>query len=225
MTMADDGNIAAAWTKLQEQAVPLLMLDLPRSARALEAGVASAGALLVLADLLETTLIADADPTHLERLKQLPVSRDLDPSGFARDTPGRALRRFGPVDLLLLSAGVADLSPAEVAEGVRAGGQVALAASGGWGAARRAKTWLRAAGLRDLSVMIPWPNARNAAAWVDVESASAWSALQSHFRPSSSSQAKRVLASVWRNTTQRFPSATRLAVREAAAVAYVVGRR
>lgn len=221
----DDADQRQLWARLRAQATPLLALDLPAGARALEAGVGSAGALLALGDLLDAPLIADADARRVARLKRLPAAAAVEPECWAAETPARALRRWGPVDLLVLSAGLADISGSALAEGLMPGAQVAVVASGLPGAALRTKRWLLAAGLRDLAILAPWPSASQPAAWVDLESASAWSALQSHFRPSTRTLKKRVLATVWREASERFPDATRLAFRNAASAAYLVGRR
>jgi hypothetical protein len=220
--MADDAEL---WARLRAQATPLLTLDLPLGARALEAGVGSAGALLALGDLLDDALVADTDAERLARLRRLPVAALVDAQRWAVETPARALRRFGPVDLLVLSAGAADISPPELVDGLRPGAQVAVAASGSPGAALLTKRWLRAAGLRELSILAPWPSAKSAAAWVDVDSASAWAALQGHFRPSARTLPKRLLVTVWREATARFPGATRVGFRSTARVAFVMGRR
>lgn len=224
MAEENDGQ-QQLWARLRAQATPLLALDLPVGARALEAGVGSAGAILALGDLLEATLLADTDARRLARLKRLPAASTIEPQRWAAETPARALRRWGPVDLLVLSAGLADVSANALSDGLMPGAQVAVAASGLPGAALRTKRWLLAAGLHDLSIVAPWPSPSHTAAWVNLESASAWSALQSHFRPSTRTLQRRILANVWREASERFPDATRLAFRNAASAAYVVGRR
>jgi hypothetical protein len=223
--MVDDVGDQLFWAGLRAQATPLLMLELPVGARALEAGVGSAGALLVLGDLLGNIRVADTDAQRLARLKRLPAALVTDSGGWTAETPARALRRWGPVDLLVLSAGLADLSASSLAAALAPGAQFAVAVLGLPGAALRTKRRLLAAGLRDLSIMAPWPSATHPAAWVDLESASAWRALQGHFRPSTRTRPKRVLAAVWREAAERFPNTTRAVFRNAATVAYVMGRR
>ena len=213
------------WRELQQRAVPLLMLDLPDGARVLDAGHASAGALLTLPELVAESWVADTDTLRLARLR-LPVARArCSVRGWITASPASALSQLGALDLLLLSGGVADLEADALVGALNPGAQVVVRVDGLPGTAARAGRFLERAGLDWSHTMVPWPSSRSAAAWVDVRTDAAWSTLQSHFRGSARNSGRRALSRLWREANRLGPAAMRRAFGYASTTAYVVGRR
>lgn len=223
MTTAEQ-ELLALRAQLMAQSLPLVTLDWPEHASLLDAGVDSAGVGLWFADQVASSCIADSSALRLARVRQLMATAPARQPSFRNLSPASALRQQGPVDVLLLSGGFADMRLGDVLDGVRVGGQVALAVPRVPAAAVVLKKRLVSLGLREARVVVPWPSATRVAAWVDVSSETAWSTLQRHYRSPAAGSFRSVLATSWLGAIRRFARTSRW-MHEVVAPAFVIGRK